>query len=167
MALIFAKGFKIAYAHTSFKWANLASHNAGVTVVIVGISREIVQRPKLFSNNENGETISKEGININAYLVQGADVIVNPLQIATCGQSRMVWGNKPTDGGHLLLEPSEIGDLGLSEHQQKKFIRRFFGSAEFIRGTNRFCIWIEDDDLDEALAIDSIRNRIMGVRKCD
>ncbi len=38
--LIFQTGHEIAFAHTSFKWANLASHNAGVTVVIVGISNQ-------------------------------------------------------------------------------------------------------------------------------
>jgi hypothetical protein len=35
--LMFNTGNKIVFAHTSFKWANLASHNAGVTVVIVGL----------------------------------------------------------------------------------------------------------------------------------
>jgi hypothetical protein len=35
---IFATGHEIPFAYSSFKWANLATHNAGVTVVIVGIS---------------------------------------------------------------------------------------------------------------------------------
>src|SRR5690606_31109705 len=38
--LIFASGQQIVFAHTSFKWSNLASHNAGVTVVIVAISSD-------------------------------------------------------------------------------------------------------------------------------
>jgi hypothetical protein len=38
--LIFASGHEIAFAHTSFKWQNLASHNAGVTVAIVGLGKE-------------------------------------------------------------------------------------------------------------------------------
>src|SRR5690606_14058700 len=36
--LIFQRGYEVSFAHTSFKWANLASHNAGVTVAVVGIS---------------------------------------------------------------------------------------------------------------------------------
>ena len=36
-SLILSAGYEIAFAHSSFKWANLASHNAGVTVAIVGI----------------------------------------------------------------------------------------------------------------------------------
>ena len=163
--LIFSEGFQIAFAHTSFKWANLASHNAGVTVIIVGISPDPSLRRQLFSENEAGQTVLKEGTNINAYLVQGTDVIVNPEKNTLGGQAKMVWGNKPTDGGNLLLEPSEVATLELTDEQRKKFVRRFFGSAEFIRGADRFCIWIEDGDVDEALSIDSLKKRIDGVRE--
>jgi len=35
---IWNAGCEILFAHTSFKWSNLASHNAGITVVIVCIA---------------------------------------------------------------------------------------------------------------------------------
>jgi hypothetical protein len=54
--------------------------------------------------------------------------------------------------------------LGLSQSQRERFIRRIYGSAEFIRGLSRYCLWIEDADLDEVLAIEPIRQRIEGVR---
>lgn len=38
--LIFELGQEISFAYTSFKWANLASQNAGVTVVIIGLSAQ-------------------------------------------------------------------------------------------------------------------------------
>ncbi len=162
--LIFERGYEIPFAHTSFKWANLASQNAGVTVAIIAISRDAPQVRRLYSVTDTGETILKEGSNINAYLVQGPDVIVNTEKTPLAGQARMVWGNKPTDGGHLLLEPHEIEQLDLSSAQREKFIRRFFGSAEYIRGTNRFCVWIEDQDVEEAASISSLKERIEGVR---
>jgi hypothetical protein len=65
--LIFRTGHGIAFAHTSFKWANLASYNAGVTVVIVGISNQPGRIRRLYSNAENGEPMVKEATNINAY----------------------------------------------------------------------------------------------------
>ena len=34
-------GTRIRFAVTSFKWANLASNNAGVTVCIIGLSRNV------------------------------------------------------------------------------------------------------------------------------
>ena len=76
----------------------------------------------------------------------------------------MSYGNKPVDGGHLLLARDEVAELGLTPEQKARFIRRFCGSAEFIRGELRYCLWIEDANLDEALVVPAIRERIEGVR---
>ena len=73
---IFATGQEIAFAHTSFKWANLAKHNAGVTVAIVGMSNDPGRVRRLFSIGRDGETVQRVTAGINAYLVAGANVIV-------------------------------------------------------------------------------------------
>ena len=162
--LIFETGHEIAFAHTSFKWANLASHNAGVTVIIVGISNHAGKVRRLFSVEENGETVAKEAENINAYLVAGPNVIVEKVAKPLGSLFAMNFGNKPVDGGHLLLSTNEVDELGLTQEQHERFIRRIYGSAEFIRGLSRYCLWINDADLDEALTIEPIRQRIEGVR---
>ena len=161
---IFATGQEIAFAHTSFKWANLASHNAGVTVSVVGMSNEGGRVRRLYSIGEDGETIQKEAGNINAYLVAAANVIVRTASKPLNGLAEMSYGNKPVDGGHLLLARDEVAELGLTPEQKARFIRRFYGSAEFIRGLSRYCLWIEDEHLEEALAIPSIRSRVEAVR---
>jgi hypothetical protein len=74
--LVFATGHEIVFAHTSFKWANLASYNAGVTVVIVGTSNYASRQRRLFSTADDGSVIAKEAEHINAYLVSGPNVIV-------------------------------------------------------------------------------------------
>lgn len=168
--LIFEAGHEIAFAHTSFKWANLASHNAGVTVVIVGIAKNLGAERRLFSETVNSSGSAalemKVASNINAYLVPAENVIVEraskplPKQLA-----EMSFGNKPVDGGNLLLSRMEVDNLNLSSEQRTRFIRRIYGSAEFIRGQERYCLWIEDQYLQEALAIPSIRQRIDGVRE--
>ena len=79
--------------------------------------------------------------------------------------SEMDFGNKPIDGGYLLMTRSEVEDLGLSKDQRRRFIRRIYGSAELIRGISRYCLWIKDADLDEARATPSIAERIEGVRQ--
>ncbi len=163
--LIFQTHCEIAFAHTSFKWSNLASHNAGVTVVIVGISPHAGKVRRLFVPAENGQTIVKEADCINAYLVAGVNLWVEKVAQPLAALSEMSFGNKPVDGGHLLLTRQEVEQLGLSPAQRQKFIRRIYGSAEFIRGLCRYCLWIEDDDLEEALTIEPIRQRIEGVRK--
>lgn len=82
--LIFKTGHEINFAHTSFKWANLASHNAGVTVVIVGISNHAGKIRRLFSTGETGETIERKAENINAYLVAAENIIVNKSMKTIC-----------------------------------------------------------------------------------
>ncbi|MBW4976213.1 lactate dehydrogenase [Roseovarius mucosus] len=162
--LIFKTGHEIVFAHTSFKWANLASHNAGVTVAIVAISNHAGQVRKLFTLADDGGSVVKEADNVNAYLVAAPNVIVDKASRPMNGTANMSFGNKPVDGGHLLLSADEVRTLGLTPDQHNKFIRRIYGSAEFIRGLERYCLWIENDHLQEALAIEAIRQRIEGVR---
>ncbi len=100
--LVFNTGNEIAFAHTSFKWANLASHNAGVTVVIVGVSNQAKPQRRLFSIGENGTTIEKKAENINAYLVAGSNVEIEKQTKPLADVAEMTKGNQPTDGGNLL-----------------------------------------------------------------
>jgi hypothetical protein len=162
--LIFKTGHEIAFAHTSFKWNNLASHNAGVTVVIVGISNQAGKTRRLFSISENGEMIEKKAENINAYLVSGNNIIIEKTFRPLNALPEMVRGNMPYDGGNLLMSSDEVLSLKLSKGQHLRFIRRIFGSAEFIKGLQRYCLWIENQFLEEAMGIDSIRKRIECVR---
>jgi len=161
---IFATGTEIAFARTSFKWANLASHNAGVTVAIVGMSTEPGPVRRLYSIGNDGETIRRNTSSINAYLAAGANVIVSAATKPLAGLSGMSFGNMPRDEGNLLLTSDEVERLGLTPEQEARFIRRIYGSAEFIRGLSRYCLWIEDEYLDEALEIPSIRKRVEAVR---
>ena len=162
--LVFGSGHDIAFAHTSFKWNNLASHNAGVTVAVVAIGNPAPKVRRLFAMNEVGETVIKDVPYINAYLVPGANVVVEKATRPLSGQSGMSFGNKPVDGGNLLLSRDELAALRLNPQQKDRFVRRIFGSAEFIRGLERYCLWIEDAALKEALAVEGIAQRIERVR---
>jgi len=162
--LIFETGHKITFAHTSFKWENLASHNAGVTVAIIGIAGHSEKECRLFSQTENGNTIEKKSNYINAYLVNGTDAVIEKSSKPLCGQSDMKFGNKPVDGGNLLLTKAELLSIKLTPEQNSRFIRRIYGSAEFIKGLERYVLWIEDRHLEEAMKIMPIQRRIEGVR---
>ena len=162
---IFKTGHEIAFAHTSFKWANLASNKAGVTVVIVGISNQSPRIRRLFSLADDGSALVSDAGNINAYLVQGSNIFVVPTDNVLGAMSKMDNGNKAVDGGHLLLEPSEVVDLALTEEQRKQLIKRFAGSLEAINGKTRYCVWIPDDARELAYSIPSIRARIELVEK--
>lgn len=161
--LIFSTGHEIAFAYTSFKWANLASHNAGVTVVIVGISTRSPKARKIFS--VAGETfVNTETDHINAYLVAGRDVIVEKAPKPLTCVSEMVFGSKPVDGGHLLLSKDELEALELDQEDQDRLIRPIVGSEEFIGGKQRFCIWVKDEDAAYASSHPVIGPRLQMVR---
>ena len=161
---IFAYGCQIEFAYTSFRWANLASHNAGVTVVIIGISAQPRNPRRLFSLDDSDQVVERKCAHINAYLVAGEDVVVDKASQPISPRSEMTFGNTPIDGGHLLLTRRERDELQLTQSQNERFVRRILGSAEFIRGLERYCLWIEDEHLNEAKRVDQIAQRIAAVR---
>lgn len=162
--LIYNTGHQIAFAHTSFKWANLATHNAGVTVVIVGISNQTTRARRLFSIGENGGMIEKKTDNINAYLVPAPNIIITKLSRPYCNQAKMEYGNKPTDDGGLVMESTDYRDLIGKAPESSRFIRRFIGSNDSIDGSLRYCLWIKNYEAEEAKNIQEIAKRIDKVR---
>lgn len=162
---IFETGSRINFAHTSFKWANLASHNAGVTVAIVGLSRSESSKPRLYDLADNGETSVRQTANITPYLTSGDNVIVTGRRTSIAGLYEMSFGNMPVDGGNLLLTANEFSGLGLSKADINTFVRRIYGSAEFIRGIPRYCLWITDEHLERASKISPIKARIQRVQE--
>lgn len=163
--LLFETAHEVAFAYTSFKWSNLASHNAGVTVIIVGISNYAGNVRKLFSIEDDGTVTVKETDNINAYLVASDNIIVKPQTKAKDERGLMEWGNKPTDGGNFFMNADQLSILLSKSPQARKFIRRFLGAKEFVRGQERYCLWIEDDERSEAEAIPEIAQRFKEVAK--
>ena len=162
--LIFESGHLIHFAHTSFQWKNLASHNAGVTVVVVGMSNHAPSQKKLFSSNHEGELVVRTGAHINAYLIHGPEVIVSKRSKPASELAKMDFGNKPVDGGNLLLTEADVADLKLTTSEKKNLVKRIYGSEEFIKGKQRYCLWIEDEYLDAALSNKAIELRVARVR---
>ncbi len=162
--IIFDTKHEINFAHTSFKWANLASHNAGVTVAIIGITQTPKAQRYIFSIDQSGETIAKSALNINAYLVAGPNIIISKVSRSPKDRAHMVWGNKPTDDGNFFLNVNEKAKLLSHNPEADRFIRPYFGSAEFIKGIKRFCLWIDDSEVEVASDIPTIKERIENIR---
>jgi hypothetical protein len=163
--ILFAQGVEIQFAHTSFKWANLASHNAGVTVVIIGIGLASRTAKTLWHEDDDGHAIQRVGASITPYLTLGASVIVEQSRNMISPVAGMEFGNKPSDGGYLLIEHDELNRLELTSKQRARFIRRIYGSDDFINGGVRYCLWIENEHLEEAQAIPCLVERINAVRR--
>ena len=163
--LIFSTQRVIHIAHTSFKWSNLASHNAGVTVAIVGLASQSLLSRRIFSTGEDGGITVKECENINPYLISGPNIFIQKSSSSLTNLPKMTLGNVPYDGGNLLLDAQEKDNLSRLSLTYKKFIKKFYGSAEFIRGMCRYCLWIQDSFLEEAMALPEIAVRVARVRE--
>lgn len=149
---VFAAGSYIAFAHTSFKWTNLATDNAGVTVAIVGIAADQRMQRRLFSLSEDGSVIERQVEHINAYLVPSAEVPIEQSRTPISDVSPMLFGNMPRDGGGFVLDGDERTSILSGHPELARFIRPYLGSEQMIQGKPRWCIWIEDVDADFARA---------------
>jgi hypothetical protein len=146
-------GVVIPFAHTSFKWSNLAAHNAGVTVAIVGLTTDNGRTRELFSLDENNNTIVGAVKNINAYLVSADNIYVAARSAPISAIADMTFGNQPIDGGHFTVTADEKARILGEGTNYRKMVRAYAGSREFINGIVRECLWIASDD--EALAQDN------------
>lgn len=156
---ILEKKLEVCFAHTSFKWANNAKSNAGVTVVIVGL-RNLNAAPK-YLYAENRKLFVE---NINPYLTNGKNTIIEKRNKTISDLQQMEYGTKTVDGGFLTLTREEKEDLIKQDSNARIFLKKFTGANEFINQIERFCLLIEAKDLADALSIRQIRDRIEGVR---
>lgn len=161
--LIFSAGHEIAFAHTSFKWANLASHKAGVTVVIVGISNHARKLRQLFSPAENEASIVKDVENINAYLVPGENIEVEGRAKPLADVTEMQFGNHPYYGAPLIFSNDEARGVVAETPGAERYIRPLYGSKEFITASPRSCLWIHQRDLADAMQVPQIASKIEAV----
>ena len=150
---------EIKFAHRSFKWSNLASRNAGVTCVIVGLGKPNQVAKRLF---DAGTERSVELI--GPYLAEGTAIIVEKKRFPIANLSPMTFGNKPTDGGHLLLDRNERDELLALNAAAAPFVRRIYGSQELLKGIERWCIWVSERDLEVAKRINQLSKRFELVR---
>ncbi|GAB4002133.1 class I SAM-dependent DNA methyltransferase [Spirosoma daeguense] len=158
--ILFSKGQKISFAHTSFLWRNNAAHNAGVTCIVIGLRADLSGNAMLYD-----EEVSRSVTSIGPYLTPNSNTIVKKSSVQISGLPRMDYGNKPTDGGYLIMTPQEKAQFISKYPSSQLFIKSYIGSAEFINGKERFCFWIENADLSKARAIDEIRVRLESVRR--
>jgi hypothetical protein len=156
--LVLGNDLRIEFAHTSFKWANLAAHNAGVTVVIIGLAAKKAGKATLIEGTSDGIKRRKVD-NINAYLIPYRDVYVEAESKVLSSVTAMTNGSKPADGGHLILSQDEVHDLLRTAPEAAKYVRPFIGTEDTIHGHLRYCLWISDEQATEAMAIPQIKER--------
>jgi len=151
---------EIGFAYQSFKWTNNAKGNAGVTVIIINLRNVSNKEKYLFDGN-----IRKEVKNINPYLFDAANAIIAGRSKPLSRLPEMNFGSMPNDNGFLLLNEQEKNDLISQNKEILPFIKKFSGSQEFIRGEDRYCLWITEENKQLAISIPEIKSRIDACEK--
>ena len=162
--LILRDDLKISFAHTSFKWSNLASNKAAVTVIIVGLNKGF-GRARLYELGEDGVPLLRDVENISPYLIPHENIVIAPHSSPISALSPMTNGNKPADGGNLIFSLSEAEFIRSHSRVAAHFVRRFVGAEDSIQGKQRFCLWINHDNLGAAMSVPLISERIEQVRE--
>ena len=157
-AILLQRGFRIRFAHTSFKWSNLAANKAGVTVVVTGVDRDPNGPRWIYTDGS-----VREVPNVNPYLTDHRISVVPAEKRPMFTSIPMEYGVYYSKSAGLILEPDEKDEL-LRDGLAPEFVRRFIGSTEYINGKERYCLWIADDELAEVNAIEAVRERIESVR---
>ena len=157
----------ISFAYTSFKWKNNAKHNAGVTVIIVALKDKNKEKVKyIHIENKNEEVTKKEVKNINPYLTDGENIIIeNRLENMNEDFPKMFLGNLPRDGGNLIIEKDDYDEIISNNSEIKKFIKKYIGSQEFISSSHRYCIWLNKEEYEKIKDNSFIKDRVEKVKK--
>ncbi len=135
-----SKGVSIDFAYETFVWDSEARGKARVHCVIVGFSLGGKKAKYLFAADGEKRRVG----HINPYLVDAPDVFIEATASPISPVLRMVNGNQPRDGGHLVLSPEERTHILADEPQIDKFIRPYLGAEELLNNGQRFCLWLED-----------------------
>lgn len=153
-------GVEIAFAYSSFKWRNNATKNAGVIVIIVGL-RYISNSPKrLF--NESRSVLMK---NINGYLIDGDNTVVQPVSKTPSGYPTSYKGCYLTDGGNLIITKDEALLLVNSYPFCSEYIHRLVGADDYLNGTERWCLLVPEEDLPRVANIRFVQDRFDKVKE--
>ena len=131
-------GIHIDFAYRTFRWDSEASLKAHVHCVIVGFSVASYSEKKWIFTGERAQEVE----NINAYLMDAPNVFIDSRSKPLCAVPLMTTGNRPADGGHLIIEDVDYTDFIQKEPLAKQYIKKLIGAAEFINNKKRWCLWL-------------------------
>lgn len=131
-------GTHIDFAWRTFVWSSEASEKAAVHCVIIGFSNAVNNNTKVIFDGE----LKKAVTNISPYLIDAPTVFIENRSNPICPVLPMSTGNRPADGGHLIIEEQDYKTFIQKEPKAVKYIKGLTGSAEYINNKKRYCLWL-------------------------
>lgn len=157
---------KIHFAHRTFKWSNEAKGNAAVYCVIIGFANFDTSNKSIFEYEDiKGEAHEIKAKNINPYLVDARDILIEKRSNPICYVPKMSFGNMPLDGGNLILSDEERKDFLLKEPKAAKYILPLISAYEFLNGKKRWCLWLVGAEPHELKQMPEVLKRVELVKK--
>lgn len=154
-------GIHIDFAYRTFRWDSEASLKAHVHCVIVGFSVQDNPCKKLLFTSERVQYVQ----NISPYLIDAPTLFIENRSKPICLVPEICKGSQPTDGGNLIITESEYNDFIRREPGSIKYIRRFLGADEFLNGKKRYCLWLVGASPKELQAMPLVLERVKKVRE--
>ena len=136
---LYKQDINIIFARRTFRWDSEAKEKAHVHCVIIGFVRgNFFGRKYIY----DGEAI-KEANDINPYLVAGSPIFIDKRETPICNVPEMTYGSMPIDDGHLILDSNDVKALLSESPDNVRFIRKYAGGDEIIKGKERWCLWLK------------------------
>ena len=158
-------GVIIHFAHRTFDWSNEAKGNAGVHCVIIGFANFNTSKKIIFDYEDiKGDAQIIEVNNINAYLVDSENVLIQKNRKPICNVPNILKGNYYAKSKGLIVEEKDLPFLLENEPRAKKWIKLLIGASEFINNKKRYCLWLVDCPPNELRSMPLIMERINQVR---
>lgn len=161
---IFENCWRIRFAHRTFSWTSEAPSAAAVHCVIIGFDMKEKAPARLFSyDSPKGQPTETPAKSINGYLVDGPHVMVEQRREPIADLPKVVFGNMPRDGGHLLIEADEYSEV-MSDPVAAKYVRPFVGAKQLIHNLPRWCLWLEEYDPADIGRSPVLKQRLQAVK---
>ncbi|WP_155873702.1 DNA methyltransferase [Corynebacterium rouxii] len=158
-------GFRINFAHDTFRWANEAATQAHVFCVIVGFSKQ--DDPVRLYHYEKPDSVPELQLptQLNPYLVDAPNNFIWDRSRPLSDVPRMVIGSQPIDGQNYIFEPDEKNEFVKLEPHSERFFFHFWGSREFIRHQDRWVLWLANASSSDFRKMPLARDLVEKVRK--
>ena len=153
-------GIHIDFAWRTFIWDSEASDRAHVHCVIVGFSRALDTKKREI---HDGESVFITN-NINGYLMDGPNVFIRSTAAPLCDIPSMTTGNRPADGGCLIIENDDYELFLSQEPEAAQYIKKLVGSEEFINNKKRYCLWLASVSPSEIRRLPMVMERVSACR---
>lgn len=149
-------GIHINFAHKTFIWDSEANLKAHVHCVIVGFSTLFIPKQKKLFAGDRMRTVKE----INPYLIEAPTTFIKSRSKPLCNVPEMTTGNRPADGGHLIIEADDYETFIMNEPNAIKYIKKLTGAVEYINHKDRYCLWLVNIEPAELRKMPEVMKRV-------